>query len=1332
MTAVDERIARVLHDARQALEQERKRRTEPIAIVGIGCRFPGAASSPEQYWRMLCGGVDATGDVPRDRWDADALFDEDADAPGKAYVKRGAFLADIAGFEPEMFGISPREAVGLDPQQRLLLEVCWEALEDAAIAPQALSATATGVWIGQSFDDYARRTSAAGGLEGIDRYSALGTARSVAAGRIAYVLGLNGPVLQVDTSCSSSLVAVHLACQSLRAGECDVALVGGVNLIAAPDNTIALCKLRALARDGRCKTFDARADGYGRGEGCGIIVLKRASDAAAASDRVYAEIRGSALNHDGRSNGLTAPSGGAQEAVLRRALDNAGLAAHDVQYIEAHGTGTLLGDPIELLALNRVFGAGRSAAQPLLVGSAKTNIGHLEAAAGIAGLIKAALSIAQGAIPPHLHLTQPNPKIPWHELPFRVPLETTSWPSHAPRVAGVSSFGMSGTNAHVVLAQAASEAPPVAAPRSASLVVLSARTDEALKQSATQLRSRLDAEPSLGVDEVAATMALGRSALSRRVARVVTSRAQLEMVLANIAAAGARDSDAPRASTGERGWCGGVAWLFPGQGAQLLGMGRALSREFAPFRQGLEQALAALDPFSTQPLASVMWAEAGTPDAALLQQTAFTQPALFAFGWALAALWRSFGISPEWVAGHSLGEITAACVAGVFSLPQAARLVCARGRLMQALAPDGAMLSVELDVDDAAPVIEPHADRVAIAAVNSPGSVVLSGDRQALQQIAEMLVRLGVAHKLLPVSHAFHSPLVEPMLQAFAREASVVDYHTPTIPIVSNLSGALAGPEIQTAEYWVRHVREPVRFAAGVQALQAAGARTFIELGARAVLSPLVQQTLGSSDALFVPSGRSGKPETTALLEAVGVCWQQGASVAWSAVLPPNARRCRLPTYPWQRRRFWQEAHGGRSRPATLLGERVECASGDVLFESSWSPSHPAWVADHRVGDEVVVPAAALVELARAAAESLHGGGAAVRSLLLERALVLQENEPRRVQVLAARGGQRLGIYSRASEPAGAREPMAPWTLHATAELEREPPHASSPEVPEPASAQLSPGDVPELYARLAAVGLSYGPSFRAVERLWSGAQAAIGELRLPAGLDAPARGVHPCLLDAAFQLAAAIGHEPLASRFLPVELHGLELAGMPPPDASVQRQRAGVSARAYVRRLDARTPDTLEISLAIEAAHGPLASIERVVFRRVAAPILARPVPLHELSWRVVPSPPPAPASGRWTLLQTPRSAPLADLSRALNERGARCALASTTAGDGARFAHSPEHLVCFWDRDGSVDTALEVAREALEIVQRVLSSGERPRVWWVTRGAVRVLPHEVSQPSL
>lgn len=902
---MDERILGLLKEARRQLEVERQRRSEPIAIVGIGCRFPGGASSPEELWQLLIDGVDATREVPGDRWDAERLYDADPDAPGKSYVKRGAFLEQIDGFDPEFFGISPREARGMDPQQRLLLEVTWEALEDAGIPPDDLRGSATGVWVGLCVDDYAHRSVAGDGSH-IDAYSALGNARSIAAGRVSYVLDLRGPSVQLDTACSSSLVAVHQACQSLRLGECNAALVAGVNVMSAAQSMIALCKLRALAPDGRCKTFDASADGYGRGEGCGVVVLKRLSDAQAGGDRIYAVVRGSAVNHDGRSNGLTAPNGLAQEAIIRSALASAALTPASVDYVEAHGTGTALGDPIEVLALSRVYGEQRGAAAPLYIGAVKSNLGHLEGAAGVAGLIKVALCLTHSKIARQLHFSQPNPRIPWERLPVRIPTEAVDWPRNGkPRIAGVSSFGLSGTNAHALIEEAPALEPVSAAPpRAAELIVLTARTPAALSMVASRLGKHVADHPEHVLGDLAFSLASTRGALEHRLAFAVSSTAELADAL-RLAAAGSTPPGAVHGGT--RDARGELAWLFTGQGAQHLGMGRALYEQWPAFRHALERAFEALDPLLERRLESVIWAAAGSPDAALLDQTAFTQPALFAVEWALAQLWLSWGAQPQFLAGHSIGEITAATIAGVFSLEDAARLVAARGRLMQALPAGGAMVSIAAAEADVARALSAHAGNVSIAAVNGPASTVVSGVERDVLAIAEDFAARGSAIKRLTVSHAFHSPLMEPMLDAFRRVVTTLRFDPPSIPLVSGVSGALATGEIATPEYWVRHVREAVRFAGCVQSLHAAGARTFIELGPRPTLLALVAASTASEGVFLLPSLRPGRPEPLAILDAAASWVAHGGTLDARRFFSSGSRRLPLPAYPWQRQRFWQD-----------------------------------------------------------------------------------------------------------------------------------------------------------------------------------------------------------------------------------------------------------------------------------------------------------------------------------------------------------------------------------------------------------------------------------------
>jgi thioester reductase-like protein len=681
VSSVDERILGLLKDARHQLELERARRDAPIAIVGMGCRFPGGASSPEAFWKLLCDGIDATGDMPSSRWDVDRFFDVDPDAPGKYYVKRGAFLDDIAGFEPEFFSISPREAVGMDPQQRLLLEVTWEALEDYGVLPEQLRRSKTGVWVGLCLDDYARRSVMSGDPELIDAQNALGNVRSIAAGRIAYVLDLHGPAIQIDTSCPSSLVAVHQACQSLRVGECDLALAAGVSLMSAPEASIALSKLRSLSRDGHCRTFDASADGYARGEGCGVVVLKRLADAQAAGDTIHAVIRGTAVNHGGRGNGLTAPSRLAQESVIRAALGNANVSAADVGYVEAHGTGTLLGDSMEALALGHAYGENRPADFPLNVASVKTNLGHLEAASGIAALIKVALCVTHAQIPAHLHLERPNPNIPWDELPIVVPRALTPWPNDRTRIAGINSFGISGTNAHVIVEEApTADHQDSPASRSVELVMLSARTSESLVEAARQLHGHLQRHPEFSLRDVARSLVTTRSLMEHRSGFIVTTR---EALLDALLRAPESSSCAGKAvqSSGRQ-----LGWSFTGSGGQYLGMGRGLHAEWPVFRDALELAFSALGRYLDCPLADVLWAPPGSARAALLEDSTYHVPALFAFEWASSALWRSFGLAPRWVRGQGVGEIAAACVAGILSLEDAARLACARGRLSLAAA----------------------------------------------------------------------------------------------------------------------------------------------------------------------------------------------------------------------------------------------------------------------------------------------------------------------------------------------------------------------------------------------------------------------------------------------------------------------------------------------------------------------------------------------------------------------------------------------------------------------------------------------------------------------
>lgn len=907
-----------IRDLRARLEAAEGAVAEPIAVVGMGCRLPGGVYDEASLWQVLANGVDTIGEIPAERWDARALYDADPDRPGTMWTRAGGFLDDVAGFDAAFFGISPREAASMDPQQRLVLEVAWHALEDAAIAPDSLAGSKTGVFVGVGNGDYGRLLF--GAPEHIDAYAGSGGSLSVVAGRLAYVLGLQGPALAVDTACSASLVAVHLACQSLRSGECDLALVAGVNLILTPDAHIAFTKARMMAPDGRCKTFDASADGYGRGEGAVVLVLRRRRDARAAGERQLALIRGSAVNQDGRSGGLTAPNGPAQEAVIRAALAKAGVLPAQIDYVEAHGTGTSLGDPIELQALANALGAGRSADQALWVGSCKTNFGHLEAAAGLAGVAKTIAALRRRQIPPHLHFSQPNPLVDWASLPLRVPTRLHDWPAHGgPARAGVSSFGFSGTNAHVIL-EAAPEVVAPSAPaesgrvserdseqdseRPLHLLALSARDEPALRQLVGRYRDRL-AQP-VELADLCFSANAGRARFGQRLAVRGASAAEIDAGLAawlNAAphpalVAGIAVPLAPK-----------VAFLFTGQGAQYHGMGQALYRGAPVFRDTLDACAKVLDELLERPLLELLFGDPA--QAARLDETALAQPALFAVEVALAALWRSWGITPAVVLGHSLGEYAAAVVAGILPLEETLRVLVRRGRLTQDLPGDGAMVSVfapEAEVRAALAAFAALGTPLDIAALNGPRHVVVSGARGALAAFTAQLEAQGVRCRSLRVSFAFHSALIEPALAPFGDALSALRFGPARCAFVSNLTGRLAEPEeLSHADYWLRQMRAPVRFADAVRCALAQGVTHVIEIGPHPVLLGMAADCVDSAEPVeWLPSLRREAPGWPDLLDGLQRLHVAGAAIDWRGFDRGHSRqRVAAPLMPFQHRRHW-------------------------------------------------------------------------------------------------------------------------------------------------------------------------------------------------------------------------------------------------------------------------------------------------------------------------------------------------------------------------------------------------------------------------------------------
>ena len=921
---------------------------EPIAIIGIGCRFPGA-NDPESFWRLLHHGVDAITEVPK-RWDIDSLYDPEPATPGKMNTRWGGFLEQVDRFDPSFFGISPREAERMDPQQRLVLEVAWESLENSGIVPSKLSGTQTGVFMGIGNYDYGRLL--AQDLTDISAYDGTGNTLCIAANRLSYWLNLQGPSVVIETACSSSLAALHFACQSLLLKETNLCLVGGVSLMLSPEPTINYSQARMMAADGRCKTFDARADGYVRGEGCGVVVIKRLSEALKDGDNIRAVIRGSAVNQDGLSNGLTAPNGPAQQRVIRQALKNAGVAPAQISYVEAHGTGTSLGDPIEVESLQNVLMEGRNPDQPCWIGSVKTNIGHLEAAAGIAGLIKVVLSLQHQEIPPHLHLEQINPYIFLEGMPISIPTQKQPW-SCSGRLAGISAFGFGGTNCHAIL----EEAPPPLQPspeqkggnaggdRPLHLMTLSAKSNEALKELALKYNDFFASYSEVSLADVCFSANTGRASFNHRLAVVARSLTQMRSSLGAFAAEETAELVKGEVISKKRPK---IAFLFTGQGSQYAGMGEQLYQTQPTFREAIDRCAKILQPYLDKPLLKVLYpklANGSDNSPTPLNETAYTQPALFALEYALYELWLSWGIQPTVVMGHSVGELVAACVAGVFSLEDGLKLIAERGRLMQALPADGEMVAVFASLSHVLAEIQPDAEvalaklAVGIAAINGPQSVVISGKRDCLEAVTTALTSKGVKTKRLNVSHAFHSPLMEPMLSAFEQVAAEVTYSSPRLKLISNVTGEIATDEIATPQYWCRHIRQPVRFAASMETLYQQGYQVFVEIGPKPILLGMARQCLltelSGRGGVWLPSLRPGGVDWQILLESLAKLYVRGVPVDWSAFDQDySRRRVDLPTYPFQRQRYWVERNGQQKNSSHSAQPSDGAASGGCVEQA--------------------------------------------------------------------------------------------------------------------------------------------------------------------------------------------------------------------------------------------------------------------------------------------------------------------------------------------------------------------------------------------------------------
>ncbi|MEV4218609.1 type I polyketide synthase [Nonomuraea sp. NPDC049725] len=1137
-----------LADTRRQLADEEGRRHEPVAIVGMACRYPGGVTSPEELWDLVASGGDAITEFPADRgWDLDGLYDPDPEAAGKSYVRHGGFVHDAGEFDAGFFGMSPRSALATDPQHRLFLESCWEALERAGIDPGTLRGSRTGVYAGCMYEHYSTRflELAPGSVEGTLFTS---SASSVLSGRVSYTLGLEGPSLTVDTACSSSLVALHLAVQSLRRGECALALAGGVTVMASPVPFIEFSRQRALSADGRCKSFSASADGAAWSEGVGVLVLERLSSAIRNGRRVLAVIRGSAVNQDGASNGLTAPSGPAQERVIGQALADALLDTRDVDAVEAHGTGTRLGDPIEAGALLATYGRGRADDRPVWVGSVKSNIGHTQAAAGVAGVIKMVQAMRHGVLPRTLHVTEPTAHVDWESGGVRVATEEVALPADRPARTGVSSFGVSGTNAHVILEAVPAPAGAPATTGEPLVWTVSAKTETALRAQAARLRRY--AATATDADLRATGRALARrAAFAHRAAVVADGRAELLDALDALA------TGAPHAAAvlGEALPAPRPVFVFPGQGSQWAGMAVDLLDTSDVFRDRLLSCDEALRPHTGWSVVDVLRGTGGAP---ALDGTDVIQPVLFAVMVSLAELWRSLGVQPTAVLGHSQGEIAAACVAGALTLEDAARVVALRSRALLRLSGTGGMMAVALPAADTQTRIEPWAGRLWVAVHSGPASCVVAGEDTALDEFAAACGD-AVRTRRIAVDYASHTPLVEPIADELAAALDGVRPQDTGVAFCSSLDGRFVEPDRLTSGYWYDNLRNPVLFDEAVRAFAGTGTPLFVECSPHPVLGADADDSRHAAGitAGVCASLRRGAGDWPRMLAALAHAWVLGAPVDWlTALAAAPYPAAEPPTYAFERRRYWLGDHEAPARPTgagidgsrhPLLAAVVPVAGDAYVLSGPLSARGAPWLADHAVEGGALLPGAAFAELALEA--GAHAGCGRLDELVIEAPLPIPDSGAVTLQVTVDppgdEGRRAVAVHSRT--PDG-------WQRHASGTLTPDAPHVAAypwagtwpPEGAEPVEVEGG-------YERLAERGYEYGPAFQGLRAVWRRGDELFAEVALPDGVDPEGFGIHPALLDAALHpLVLAGGDDELR---LPFAFGGVALHASQAPELRVR-----------------------------------------------------------------------------------------------------------------------------------------------------------------------------------